>query len=296
MTKRIFDLEKSEVLEMSRHEIVNCIRQSEGRTLMVENVIHHEPMFDYVSGPELAAAFGADLITLNCLDVFNPKIEILGSDSNGEFQPLSIAEIKERTGRFIGCNLEPVPADFTNIKKGRTCTPETVQAAVELGLDYIMITGNPGMLVTQESILDAIRMARKIAPNLLIIAGKMHGAGMLNDYRLEFVKDFAEAGADIMMFPAPYTTPSVNTILASKMMEEVHKQNMLGLFAIGTSQESSSESYIEKVTMESKAAGCDIMHIGDAGYSGLAPVENIMAMGITLRGRRHHYKRMANRR
>ncbi|OEF08928.1 hypothetical protein A1QI_15725 [Vibrio genomosp. F10 str. 9ZB36] len=71
---------------------------------------------------------------------------------------------------------------------------------------------------------------------------------------------------------------------------------MLGMLAIGTSQEGASESYIEQVAMASKAAGADIVHIGDGGYSGIAPPENIMQLGITLRGRRHQYKRMANRR
>lgn len=79
-------------------------------------------------------------------------------------------------------------------------------------------------------------------------------------------------------------------------MSEVHKAGLLGMLAIGTSQEGSGENYIEKVAMESKAAGADIVHIGDSGYSGLAIPENIIRLGITLRGRRHQYKRMANRR
>jgi DNA-binding MurR/RpiR family transcriptional regulator len=84
--------------------------------------------------------------------------------------------------------------------------------------------------------------------------------------------------------------------MACEIISEVHKQNMLGLLAIGTSQEGGTESYIEQVAMEAKAAGADIIHIGDGGYSGLAVPENILRLGLTVRGRRHQFKRMANRR
>ena len=37
----------------------------------------------------------------------------------------------------------------------------------------------------------------------------------------------------------------------------------------------------------------DIQHIGDAGYGGLATVENIYAMSVAIRGVRHTVARMA---
>lgn len=37
----------------------------------------------------------------------------------------------------------------------------------------------------------------------------------------------------------------------------------------------------------------DIQHIGDAGYSGVADPENLMALSIAIRGKRHTYYRMA---
>ena len=33
--------------------------------------------------------------------------------------------------------------------------------------------------------------------------------------------------------------------------------------------------------------GVDIQHIGDSGYGGLAPVENIFTMSKAIRGQRH---------
>lgn len=296
MKKRIFDLTKTDINSMTRHELVECVRISEGRAMMVENVVSAEPPFDLVSGAEIAASLGADFITLNCLDIFDPKASVNGALNHKVKDHFTIAELKELSGRLIGCNLEPVPANFTDIQPGRSVTRETVEEAIHLGLDYIMLTGNPGMLVSQQTILQAIKLVRQVSEEILIIAGKMHGGGIGNDYDLDIVKDFAQAGADIVMFPAPYTTPGVTLDLAHKMMEVVHANNMLGLLAIGTSQEGASEQYIEQVAMASKAAGADIVHIGDGGYGGLAVPENIMRIGLTIRGRRHQFKRMANRR
>ncbi len=293
MKKRIFDYTSEDFRHANRQQIVDSIRLSEGRTLMVENVVAITPPIDVVSGAEIAAAFGADMITLNCLDVMSPKIRVLSEDPEAS---MSIAQVKEATGRLIGCNLEPVPADVQHIDIGRTVTKQTVEKAIELGLDYVMLTGNPGNCVTQETILDAISLVRSVSQEIIIVAGKMHAGGVGNDYNLSIVPAFAEAGADIMMFPAPYTTPGVDPLLAKEMMAAVHSSGMLGMLAIGTSQEGATESYIEQVAIASKAAGADIVHIGDGGYSGIAPPENILHLGITLRGRRHQYKRMANRR
>uniref|UniRef100_UPI0035C71E09 DUF7916 family protein n=1 Tax=Enterococcus mundtii TaxID=53346 RepID=UPI0035C71E09 len=57
--------------------------------------------------------------------------------------------------------------------------------------------------------------------------------------------------------------------------------------AIGTSQESSDSDTIKQIVIQNKICGVDIQHIGDAGYSGIAPVENIMAMSRAIRGNRH---------
>ncbi|WGV99420.1 dihydrodipicolinate synthase [Vibrio sp. YMD68] len=296
MKKRIFDLTKADINQLTRKELVECIRISEGRAMMVENVVSADPPFDLVSGAEIAASLGADFITLNCLDLFDPKANVNGAANHQVNDHFTITELKELSGRLIGCNLEPVPAGFTDIQIGRSVTKETVEEAVRLGLNYIMLTGNPGMLVSQETILEAIKLVRQVSDDILIIAGKMHGGGIGNDYNLDIVNQFSEAGADVMMFPAPYTTPGATPEMAYKMMTAVHESNMLGLLAIGTSQEGASEQFIEQVTMASKASGADIVHIGDGGYGGLAVPENIIRMGITLRGRRHQFKRMANRR
>ncbi len=62
---------------------------------------------------------------------------------------------------------------------------------------------------------------------------------------------------------------------------------------IGTSQESSAVTTIQSIALQNKIAGVDIQHIGDAGYGGVAPVENIYELSKVLRGMRHTVSRMA---
>ena len=42
-----------------------------------------------------------------------------------------------------------------------------------------------------------------------------------------------------------------------------------------------------------KMTGTDVHHLGDCGLFGIALPENLMAYSITIRGRRHTYRRMA---
>ena len=42
----------------------------------------------------------------------------------------------------------------------------------------------------------------------------------------------------------------------------------------------SSREVIEQIAIRNKVAGVDIQHIGDAGYGGLATVENIYALSV----------------
>ncbi len=63
--------------------------------------------------------------------------------------------------------------------------------------------------------------------------------------------------------------------------------------AIGTSQEGSSKETIRQIAIANKICGVDIQHIGDAGYGGLAPVENIFEISVAIRGIRHTVSMMA---
>lgn len=291
MKKRIFDLIASESHSLNTKNLVEAIQLSEGRTLMAEIVSSREPPIDETSNVELASAFGADLITLNGFDVLNPYIFGVGNDDN------TVRKAAEISCRIIGCNLEPIGSNVQNFPEGRAVSKKTVERLVYLGFQYVILTGNPGTMVSNETLITAIKLVNEITKGqLMIIVGKMHGAGSVSNYDESIIPVFAEAGAHVIMFPAPFTTPGMHPDLFHKLSNHIHERGCLALAAIGTSQEGCSRKVIEQIFTSSKAAGADILHIGDGGYGGIAPVENIMYGSIAIRGKRHTYRRMSHRR
>lgn len=309
---RMFDLFYDDFFKMKRQDILSAISQSEGRTLMCETIISTFPLLDGVSNPETAAAFSADMITLNTFNFDAPFIfgyddskispyhgipEYVKSFEDIVRRNLSnenyIQDFKKIVGRFLGVNLEPVPENST-YPAGLRCSEKNLEKVKKLGFDYIVITANPNTGVTSQGITDGIRRARKIlGEDFLIVAGKMHGAGAGNIYDQETIKNFVSAGADIILIPAPGTVPGFTVELVKGFVDSIHNEGALAMTTIGTSQEGSTESFIESVTQMSKMAGADVQHTGDAGVSGMTPPENILRLSITMRGRRHTYRRMA---
>lgn len=308
----MFDLFYEDYFRMKRRDIIDAIRDTEGRTLMCETIISTFPLLDGVSNPETAAAFSADMITLNTFNFDAPFIFGYDDDGISPYQgipayvssfgeiveanrknPDYLREFKKIIGRFIGVNLEPVPEGST-YPEGLRCSEKNLEKVKELGFDYIVITANPSTGVTSEGITQGIERARRIlGEDTLIVAGKMHGAGAGNIYNLDTIKSFVSAGADIILIPAPGTVPGFTVDLVKGFIDSIHQEGALAMTTIGTSQEGSTESFMESVAQMSKMAGADIQHTGDAGGSGMTPPENIMRLSITMRGRRHTYRRMA---
>lgn len=288
MGKRLISANASEILQMTAAELKQSIKASEGRTIMSENVATRESFIGDITNSEIARAFGADLILLNCVDVLNPKICGL-NEIEGSF----VDELHRLVGRPIGVNLEPVDLDadmaedIYTISKGRQANLETIQEIEKLGMDFVCLTGNPGTGVTNAQIEKTIRLAKENFSGL-IIAGKMHGAGVNEPVAdIDATEKFIEAGADIILVPAVGTVPGFDEDDLKTVVKVAHSKGALVLTAIGTSQESSDEDTIKQIAIRNKICGVDIQHIGDAGYGGVAPFENIFAMSKAIRGVRH---------
>ncbi len=134
---------------------------------------------------------------------------------------------------------------------------------------------------------------------MLIIAGKMHGAGVAGEagsdiVNVDEIRSFVRAGADIVLLPSPGTVPGITVEASRQMVQAVQREGALALLATGTSQEGADEGTIRQIALNGKMAGADLFHIGDGGYTGIAVPENIMAYSIVIRGRRHTYIRMAS--
>lgn len=108
------------------------------------------------------------------------------------------------------------------------------------------------------------------------------------------VLEFREAGADIILFPAPGTVPGITVEYVRELIRYAHSLGALTITAVGTSQEGSDTATVRQIALLCKMAGTDIHHIGDSGYPGIAAPENITAYSVAIRGVRHTYHRMAS--
>lgn len=303
MVKRFLDCTASDFEKMTKDDQLFAIGASEGRVLACETIGTVSPLLSDISNAELAAAMGADVVLLNIFDVENPKI--LGIPN---VKPEDIVkEVKRLTGRPVGINLEPVEQsgklakvdDVWAMTDGRRATLKNAMKAAEMGVDFILLTGNPGTGVSNQAITETLEVFRKeVGDKIILAAGKMHASGILSEaaeriITREDIKAFADAGADILLLPAPGTVPGITMEYVRGLVSYAHSLGKLTITAIGTSQEGADVETIRQIALMCKMTGTDIHHLGDSGYTGIALPENIMAYSAVIKGVRHTYRRMA---
>ena len=302
--KRMLDCQGSDFSRMSREELLYAIAHAEGRTIACETIGSIQPMLGDVTNAEFAAAMGADILLLNIFDVQNPSIRALPKTEPENV----IRKLKELTGRPVGINLEPVEQVLSSLDPeenmwamtdGRKATLENARKAADMGVNMILLTGNPGVGVTNAAIVQTLELYKKeLGDRLILAAGKMHASGIVTEGAENIitkadVKAFAEAGADIILLPAPGTVPGISMEYVRELIAYAHSLGCLTITAIGTSQEGADVATIRQIALMCKMAGTDIHHLGDSGYGGMALPENIQAYSIAVRGIRHTYRRMA---
>ena len=302
--KRFLDCTASDFEKMNKAELLEAISASEGRLLVCETIGTMQPMLGDVTNAEFVASMGADIILLNIFDVNKPVVQGLPEVEEKDV----IRKVKELTGRPIGINLEPIEQgkestvdtiDMWQLTNGRVATLENAKKAIEMGVDLIVLTGNPGIGVTNKAITETLQLFREeLGDQVILVAGKMHASGILSEageniVTKEDVTAFAKAGADIILMPAPGTVPGITTEYVRSLVVCAHNLGKMTLTAIGTSQEGADTDTIKNIALMCKMTGTDLHHLGDAGYGGMSLPENILAYGKVIRGIRHTYHRMA---
>ena len=302
--KRFLDCTASDFEKMNKVELLEAISASEGRLLVCETIGTMQPMLGDVTNAEFVASMGADIILLNIFDVNKPVVQGLPEVEEKDV----IRKVKELTGRPIGINLEPIEQgkestvdtiDMWQLTNGRVATLENAKKAIEMGVDLIVLTGNPGIGVTNKAITETLQLFREeLGDQVILVAGKMHASGILSEageniITKEDVTSFAKAGADIILMPAPGTVPGITTEYVRSLVVCAHNLGKMTLTAIGTSQEGADTDTIKNIALMCKMTGTDLHHLGDAGYGGMSLPENILAYGKVIRGIRHTYHRMA---
>ena len=303
--KRILDCRASDFAGMDRQALLAAIAGAEGRVVACETIGAIIPMLGDITNAEFAAAMGADILLLNMFDVQKPYIAGLPKCPPEE----TIRMLKKLTGRPIGINLEPVEQVLSSqdpeenmwaMTGGRKATLENARKAADMGVDFILLTGNPGIGVTNEAITQTLKVFREeLGDRIVLAAGKMHASGIITEgaekiLTRDDIKAFREAGADIILMPAPGTVPGLTVELVRDLVSCAHSLGCLTITAIGTSQEGADVATIRQIALMCKMTGTDIHHLGDSGYGGMALPENIQAYSIVIRGIRHTYRRMAS--
>ncbi len=301
MTKRLIDTTARELVSYNKQQLLTSIADSEGRTLAAETIGTVTPMLVDITNAEFVTSLGADLIMLNVFDVNEPVIQGLPQVPPEDV----VREVKRLTGRMVAINLEPAAiknsaqSSVWDLTKGRQATPENAKKAADMGVDMIVLTGNPGVGVENDAIIQALSQLKEaVGDRVILTAGKMHASGILSEAGEKIlteneVESFVDAGADVILLPAPGTVPGISMEYAAKLIKRAHEKGALAMTTIGTSQEGADEDTIRQIALMCKMAGADIHHIGDSGYMGMALPENIMAYSVAIRGKRHTYRRMA---
>ena len=301
--KRLLDCTPSQLAGYGKRELLAAIAGSEGRVLACECIGITPPLLTDVTNAEYAASLSADIVLLNMFDVQKPVIQALPSVAPED----TVQDLKRLTGRVIGINLEPVDPEAAKsnagtlwqMTGGRLATAENARRAADMGVDLIVLTGNPGNGVSNDAIIAALReISEAVGDRVLLAAGKMHASGVPGEGGENIMtpadaRAFMEAGADIILLPAPGTVPGITMDYAHDLIREIHSQGKLALTAIGTSQEGADTATIRQIALMCKMAGADIHHIGDTGVPGMALPQNILAYSIAIRGERHTYHKMA---
>ena len=269
MLKRLIDTTARELTSYNKAELLTAISDSEGRTLAAETIGTVTPMLVNITNAEFVASLGADLIMLNIFDVNDPIIQGLPQTSPED----TIREVKRLTGRMVAINLEPAvikdgqEESVWNLTTGRQATVENARKAADMGVDMIVLTGNPGVGVDNEAIIQALsRLKEAVGDRVILTAGKMHASGIISEAGEKIltekdVEAFVDAGADVILLPAPGTVPGITMEYAGNLIRKAHEKGALAMTTIGTSQEGADEATVRQIALMCKMAGADIHHM-----------------------------------
>ncbi|MGI8912043.1 MAG: haloacid dehalogenase-like hydrolase [Rubrobacteraceae bacterium] len=266
--KRILDCSASDFAKMDGTALLEAIRRSEGRTILCEVLWPAPTLVDGVSNAGVVVAFGADLVLLNMFD---------GDD---------LAGIKARLGRPVGVNVEP----SEDVPEHRRASRGNLRRLADA--DFVVVTANPDAEVDAEKMLSAVALVRETLPETLVFAGKMHGSGGRGLVGVEEISRLADA-SDAVLVPAPGTVPGSREPLVTELADAAREAGALVVATVGTSQEGADVETVRELALAAKRAGADVLHLGDAGVSGISDPMNVLAASFAIRGRRHAYRRMA---
>lgn len=303
---RLISAAGDEIEKMSPMELKESVFKSEGRVVMGQHLLFAgNGLVRGVTNSELMFSFGADMVMLNTFDLDH-------LDNNPGLCGLSFQELKKKCRRPIGIYLGCPKANSDDggkkalyRREGMLASDEHVQKCIDLGADFIVLGGNPG---SGTSIIDVVaatkRIKERFGDQVFVFAGKWEDGinekvlgDPLADYDAkEIIKELIDAGADCIDLPAPGSRHGISVEMIRELVEFTHryKPGTLVMTFLNSSVECADPDTIRLIALKMKETGADIHAIGDGGFSGCTPPENIHQLSVSLKGKHYTYFRMAS--
>ena len=232
VSPRIFDLPRANLAMLAGRALEDCVRASEGRTMVSEVFAAAPGLIDGVHNAELMASHGADIIVLNLVEGAWSPPSTWSFPSLGRMADLR--ELAATIGRPVGVNLEPDPSGG-RIPPQRRATAANAVALRDAGTALFVLTANPGTGASYADLVEVTKDLRDaVGGNAAIWVGKMHHAGRPERLTPEALLAVVDAGASGVLVPIPGTVPGVTRELATAATEAVHERGVLVLGTIGT--------------------------------------------------------------
>ena len=302
---RLISASKSEFEKMSPMDLKESIFKSEGRVIMGQHLLFDgKGLVRGITNSEIMFAFGADMVLLNTIDLDD-------WDNNPGLQGLTYQELKARCNRpigvYLGCPRQDEAQKENALYKvsGMVCTPEHVQKCVDMGVDFVVLGGNPGSGTSIKDIVECTRWVKeKYGDQLFVFAGKWEdginekvlGDPLARYDAKEIIRELIDAGADCIDFPAPGSRHGISVSMIQELVQYVHmyKPGTLAMTFLNSSVEGADPDTVRLIALKMKETGADVHAIGDGGFAGCTSPENIFQLSVSIKGKPYTYFRMAS--
>lgn len=304
---RLVNASKSDFEKMTPMDLKESIYNSEGRAIMGQHLLFaHSGLVRGVTNSEVMFAFGADMVMLNTINLDDMS-------KNPGLQGLSYQELKARCGGrpigvYLGCPKAGVANDTENsvyLGQGMLCTPEHVQKCVNMGVDFIVLGGNPGSGTSISDVVACTKWVKEqYGDKVFLFAGKWEdgihekvlGDPLASYDAKDIIHQLIDAGADCIDLPAPGSRNGISTHMIQELVQLVHtyKPGTLAMTFLNSSVEAADPDTIRLIALKMKETGADIHAIGDGGFAGCTSPENIHQLSVSIKGRQYTYFRMAS--
>lgn len=291
--KRILDAYASDLLAMTGGDLAESIRLAEGRTVAAEVLCDRASPVEGVSHGELAAAFGADIVTLDCYDPLQPSISGVRLP---DAEPLR--GYARMLGRPIGINLIVAAGEAEVALGGRAFTETHAERAAEQGAKILFVYVRPKQGGTHDEMVRRIASIRRSLGERVLLVGvpsfsrpAPRDEAALTAFRAD-ATELIHAGCHGVALPMPGSKQGWTVEATGTLTDSIHAAGGLSWLFVTHSVEGAQASVMTNLALDAKHTGADAVRLDEAGLSGMPTPENILAFSLALRGARHTYGRI----